>query len=123
MSTLVMALVAGMAVGSDLERVSAEQIEVFDLSGDWVCDQKDGGCVISYGPEKGSIFMLVFGIKDEGGGIVRLNEMIPTRLGIYERRGDRLIICYRPAWDGPPTSFSTAGGQGLLVFRRVRPAK
>jgi hypothetical protein len=117
-------LVLVLAVGTGPEAVSAELVERLDLRGTWVCTQDEGWGAISYAPQKGSILLATFHLRDEGGGRARREGKGRPRLGIYQWQGSNcLIVCFRSAELGRPTSFDTSDGQELFVFRRVQPGK
>jgi hypothetical protein len=133
-SALAMVLAAAMAVpGSGTEAVSGETEQGLDLRGRWEgvyinADEGmmearllDGGIGLATG-EGGSFVKSIF--SDEGGGKVRfiLNDAAKY-LGIYEQQGDRVVICFRFADDGWPSSIRIAQGQHLLILHRVKPRK
>jgi hypothetical protein len=132
MFTLMMALTAGLTLGSGPEPVSAETEPVLNLRGRWVgvwtTSERDWevhvlGETWSYQPlprGRRDPAYLTPQVRDEGKGRVRLNWNDVACLGIYEQKGDRLTICFRAEGHGRPTSFRVGDGQTLLALRRVK---
>jgi len=138
MAALVMAFVAGMAVGNGPERVSTEAEQGLCLKGWWeatwqyISDDgevstmqgmfKDGHHV---GPD-GQID-IPYTWKDEGNGRCRLNESegnnTEFHLGIYKQESHSLTICLNYGGNGRPAAFWVEGKRGLLILHRVKPPK
>jgi hypothetical protein len=133
MSTLVMALAAGLTLGSSPEPVSMEFEQRLDMRGEWEGTEK-GTCIVGK-PYSGEILLvgqmmtltcrvgdgLAITKKsckfvDEGPGTLRT----PWGLGIYRQNGDRLLICFSKDGRPRPTSFRAGNGQVLLTLRRVK---
>jgi hypothetical protein len=135
MSTLVIALMAGMAVGTGPgQKVPDEAARKLDLSGRWEgVWQDDQGKVwrawVADGMltgESGHLFMELplKDIVDEGAGKFRvMHKDVVASLGIYRWDGDRVFLCYRWERDDRPTSFRAGEHQEFLILRRVKPRK
>jgi hypothetical protein len=139
MSTLVIVLTAAMAVpGNGLEMVSGEIIQEtqsLDLSGEWegtwtTHATKTGKATLNAGDLRrhfggGIILSEDFIAEEVGGGKLRINWGVAgPYLGIYRRMDDSIVISFRPAEEGYPTSYrTTSHGQYLLILHRVKPCK
>ncbi len=122
MSALAMILTAAMAVPADgPEKVSGEIVRrELDLSGKW------RGVLHHVNGSKQEIEIISFegwGAVDEGAGRVRFKDQFRTAYGIYEQRGDRLMICIALNGKPRPTRFRAGDENLLLVLRRVRFSK
>lgn len=127
---LAMVLAAGLTVPRiGPEKVSAETTESLHLDGEW-----EGTFRHSLNPvdliritfaggefDSGSIIILEGKIRDEGGGRFQMVGGTGDLLGIYKHEDDRLVLCYREADKGRPTSFRAGVDQNLLILRRVKP--
>jgi hypothetical protein len=150
MTAFVMALAAGITVGSGPEAVSGEMAGSLPTQGWWqgkwmtsrgdTRDVKLSG-VVTPSPSAFTVFLPVIGLPkpvpctcgywrmDEGRGAVRMKWSIDPRkelsacLGIYGWAGNRLRICFREENKGRPTSFRGGDGQHLLILYRVKPDK
>lgn len=146
MTALMVALVAGMVVGSDaVERISTETAERLAIDGCWegtwngpVPSRHVSGyglCNVRIKPGeislKGDKFLVWLGIDrwiDEGKGKCRIGN---GWQGIYKRQGGRLIICFvnvdsdLPAilQDPRPTIFQANERQVLLIIKPTKPPK
>lgn len=135
MSAFVLVLAAGVAVGSGPEAVSPEMDRGLDLRGEWKGVWVDeAGAKWKATAENGTVcgerpeFVKVIraqDVADEGAGRVQVlyPRVEPPALGIYQWRGDCLIICFREARLGRPTAFRGGNGQDLITLRPVKPAK
>jgi hypothetical protein len=133
MSTLVMALAAGLALGSGPEAVSAEMEQPLDLRGEWKgtwisssgqCYEvrlvEHGACARRLPRGKEGPEYLWWAASDEGKGKLQMVWVTAGSLGIYEQDGDRVRLCVRDAGSGRPTSFRGGSGQHLLTLCRVK---
>lgn len=129
MSALAIILAAAMAVPADgTKKVSAEMEQRLRLNedGDGVF-QNDARAILPASlrksqltvtrPEERITIHVVF--TDEGRGKLRMTGTA-TRLGIYKREKDRLIICIG---EERPTSYQGGDGQELIILHPVRSSK
>ena len=141
MSTLVLILTAAMTVpASGPEMVSGEIEDRLDLSGEWevtwmsafdktgkgkVEDGKLRACIAGSGPMNGGHFAFLSrtDFTDEGDGKLRVNWASGSACGIYQYRGDRLLICWRLPDKGRPAYFHAGEDQELFILHRVKPRK
>ena len=132
MSTLVIVLMAAMAVpGNGPEMVSGELEQGLDLSGEWegtlAYESKvnhvtlNDFTLVEFQWSRLSISNLK--VQDEGQGRFHGIEGRFRYVGIYEWRGETLILCYREASKGRPTSFQARDAQYVLILHRVKPLK
>jgi hypothetical protein len=131
MSALAMILTAALAVsGSGPEKVSGE-IEVeraLDLASRWegVCyhpnGQYEAGLIGGQLADLRGGLPAFFSEKvvDQGRGHLRINVAGRNCLGIYRQDESTLMIRYRDACHGYPTSFAVGN---VFILRRVNPAK
>lgn len=146
MSAIVMAMVVGMALGSDgSERITTESVEHLCLDGEWegtwtgrnflrqspylgllVHSKTEEDFTVRITPDRieaqGKGISFKIGVRkwiDEDQGKFRYSNW----LGIYKREGGRLFLCMK--WDGSgrPTTFQAGEGQVLIVLKRAKPAK
>ena len=140
-SALAMILAAGMTVPGDVPKEAMEEIEQgLDLRGRWEGflfmgdKRKPWEVAIVIGSEKKQgvasfdlrLLLLLGRVVDEGKGRFRASDkyaVLEDILGIYQQDGDRLMICYRDASKGWPTSFLSCKDQSLVILHRVKPAK
>ena len=136
-SALAMILAAGMTVPSiGPEKVSGEIEERLELSGKWegnvshhegisISALLEGGRLVEWewlgnGPRIAVSYQVsISGVP----GRFRLILNGERYVGIYKRSSDTVILCYRLAGRGYPTSFRAGDGQHLLTLRRVKPRK
>jgi hypothetical protein len=139
MTTLVLVLAAGMALGDGPEKVSGEMevAQRLDLSGEWKGTWKESnGRVWDAWLRNGTLsgtqvkaMGRIVGIVckwegfDEGRGKVRAKDWRCDYLGIYRYEGDRIVICYRLDVFGRPNSFRAGDGCDLLILHRIKPGK
>jgi hypothetical protein len=138
MSALVIALVAGMAVGDGPERVSTETEQGLCLDGWWKGTWQqlsDSGEIVisevtfkngfSIGPDGEVDTYWVW--KDQGNGRCTLScggsKYSSFHLGIYKQEPDRLTVCLNRERNYRPTTFRVEDGCILLVLHRVKPPK
>jgi hypothetical protein len=141
MSALVMALVAGMAVGNGPERVSTATDPGLGIGGCWELTWKQ---TRKNGDEQTSTMYLVPGfivrddgpkcpcrVVDEGKGRCRiiLRERLEF-LGIYKHERGSLLICIGPSFLDSPAKNRPDGisprpekYESLLILRRIKPPK
>jgi hypothetical protein len=140
MSTLVLAMVAGLAFGNSPGPVSAEAEQGLDMRGEWEgiwrhnpslgasahmpvvhAYFKDDAIHVG-GRAKGVPFRIV----DEGGGKCRVTVVGEPRPavwhGIYRYEGNRLLLCWGLRGVRPLT-LEPGRGEILLTLRRVKPGK
>jgi hypothetical protein len=140
MSTLVLVLAAGTAMGNGPEKVSGEVEQRLDLSGKWEgvwWFYTDGRLQVS------SRDSCLVGVRkpgadnwvgssidtcnfiDEGHGKLRGTWDLTDReiYGIYRQDGERLLLCFSEAPYPWPTSFQVGDGQFAIIIRRVKPGK
>lgn len=151
MSTLVLVLATTMTVpanGPGMVSAEMEQSQGLDVSGSWEgiawSDDTIWRAEVS---NRTLVLTAVFGketsrdskafgvdreevgeLQDRGEGkLVSVKCLTPLDRyvyeGIYKWDGDRLIICFRHAEYGRPTSFQASQQQWLLILHRVRPHK
>jgi hypothetical protein len=138
MSTLVLVLAAGMTVPSiGPEKVSGEIEERLELSGKWegnvshhegisISALLEGGRLVEWewlgnGPRIAANHQS--SVWDEGSGRFRLNLDGERYIGIYKWSSDGVMLCFRLAERGRPTSFRAGNGQHRLILRRVPSGK
>ena len=133
MSSLVVMLTAAMAVpGSGPEKVSGEMTDGLDLHGEWegtlqgdniFCRAviREGKLITHDGTGKTGSNRLQ--VVNEGDGKIRISLDWTVCLGIYEQRGDDLLIAYRWHELGRPSFLGKDKKQGFLILRRVKPRK
>jgi hypothetical protein len=132
MLALAMILAAGVMVESGPRNASMEVGERLDLSGEWEGTwQHAGGWLMPAASTPftdksimgempgGVIFIRLASITDKGEGRFHITEE-GEFLGIYKQHDGRVILCFRPARDGYPTSFRGGKGQHLLILRRPK---
>lgn len=122
MSALAMILTAAMAVPGDApEKVSGEMVQQgLDLSGEWE------GVWHDVSGAKQEIEITSFegwGAVDEGAGRVRFRDKSLSAYGIYEQRGDRLMICVALLGKPRPDKLQAGDGVQLFVLRRIKSKK
>jgi hypothetical protein len=136
MSTLVLMLVMTVP-GDGPAPVSAEMEERLDLSGKWegnVSHQEgfsvgawlEGSRLVEWDfLGNGPRIAVSYQVSNSGDvpGRFRLILNGERYVGIYKRSSDAVILCYRLAGRGYPTSFRAGDGQSLLILRRVKPRK
>jgi hypothetical protein len=138
-SRLAMVVMAAMTLpGNGPEKMSDEVTrERLDLSGKWEGNiSHQMGFSISASIEKGHLAevnwlgggpMVVasyrLSVTSEGPGRFRLTLNGERYVGIYKWGSSEVILCYRQAEQGHPTSFRAGNGQHLLILRRAKPAK
>ena len=138
MSTLVLMLTAAMAVPGDVPKEVSEEIEErLDLSGKWegnVSHQEgfsvgawlEGSRLVEWDfLGNGPRIAVSFQVSNSGDVPGRFRPILNGEryVGIYKRSSDTVILCYRLAGRGYPTSFRAGDGQHLLTLRRVKPRK
>lgn len=119
MSALAMILTATIVVPGDVpEKVSGEMVQGLDLSGRWkVILRLDG----NEGPIRTDLTK--WGTVDEGAGRVHFTSAGLTAYGIYEQRGDCVLICVAKHRKPRPIRFEDGADQYLLILHRVKPRK
>jgi hypothetical protein len=134
MSALVMALVAGMAVGNGPERVSTGTEQRLCLDGEWAGTLQGWpfstqGEVRDVSINSNSIWVSTRFEKcsavckwvDLGKGKVLVNMSGYILQGTYNREAGRLVICLKePIVQPGEPSFDAVGGQLLII---IKPAK
>jgi hypothetical protein len=128
MSAFVVLVAAGMAAGDKLPSASPEVVQTLDLVGVW-----EGTCSSPAGKAQASVsrsgvhlkgggqqVSLRWVIQDEGRGRLRIRIMDKDFLGMYQRAGDQLVICFRNDKEGWPMSLRSGDDQAILTLRRVR---
>jgi hypothetical protein len=132
-SVLAMILVAGLTVPGDVPKeVSWEVEERLDLSGKWegnVSHQEgisidaflEGGRLVEWAfwmmNDPTTAVSYQVSISGDVPGRFRLTLNGERYVGIYKRSSDAVILCYRLAGRGYPTSFRVGNGQHLLTLR------
>jgi hypothetical protein len=133
MTALTLALVAGMALGSDgAERISIQMGQCLDVDGYWegVLQIGDGrvfkarlepGLWIT--EDQGRKETLACRWVDEGQGKCQFwNRNARLFPSIYRYEAGQLIVCF--GYDGDrPARFQAKGGDLLLIVKRVKPPK
>jgi hypothetical protein len=128
MSTLVLALASGMAVGTGTEAISAEMDQPLDVRAKWEgsYDFGDRKCAVILadgllGVERGgrSVASVPFQLEDEGHGKVRAWANGKCFLGVYKHEKGCLFICLGGPRNGRPTSFLVDECQSLFTLRRA----
>ena len=127
MTALTLALVAGMAVGSDgAERISTETEQHFMGNGYW-----EGTLVgtvhnvVRFEPGKISLLGRKSSCRwiDEGQGRCQyILEGCNVDRGIYKREAEQLTICMSRLGDRP-TKFESEGRYILMVLKPAKPSK
>jgi hypothetical protein len=139
MSSLMIALVAGMTVGSSPERISSQAEERLCIDGYWegtwqILSRRNEVRTFQLRLEPGSIWSIPPGGRvppskedcewiDLGNGKCQLTDEKSTLVGIYKREADRLLICLRGKGDGIPAAFQVRDGQILIILKRVKPPR
>jgi hypothetical protein len=59
----------------------------------------------------------------EGMGRFTIRWANDLRRGIFEHRGEWVIICFYESEKGPPTTLQGGSGRHLFILRRVKPRK
>ena len=62
-----------------------------------------------------------FRMVDEGNGQFRARLGAMDVLGIYQRHGDRIVLCFRGAERGYPAKIVDEDRHDVLILHRVRP--
>ncbi len=137
MSALTMILTMAMVVpGNGPERDSGEVEQRLNLRGKWRGTLRtihgttafvsfNNGRVTwlgVYARRKLHIFFN-WNCQDRGQGKLRFDWLGRQQLGIYRQDPDRLIVCFRNANEGSPTSFRCGDGQVLLILHRIKSDK
>jgi hypothetical protein len=134
-SALAMVLTAVMAVpGNGPEMVSAEMEQGLDLRGRWEGSWQEHGrsapVRVQMAVENGCVRLIAIPFRglsrvevvNEGEGRVRLEWFSKAFLGIYQQKGDRVVLCLRLASRGGyPASFVARDDQELFILHRVKP--
>ena len=135
---MVSALVLMAAVtASGPEMVSGEVEQRLDLSGVWEGSWQEYGRsplvrVQRMEVKNGSVRLITTAFRglsrveviNEGDCRVRLTWFATEYLGIYQQKGDRVVLCLRRVRRGGfPTSFVAGDDQELYTLHRVKPRK
>jgi hypothetical protein len=136
MSGIMMALVAGMALGSDaIGRKSMDVEQRLCIEGDWEGTWKEsvpsririirvrpGNMDVIMGPNEFVTFPIMWG--DEGMGRCQMTKSSAVVFNcIYKRETGRLIICLLRTEIGMPMGFHPIDGQSLLILKPAKPPK
>jgi hypothetical protein len=133
MPALAMILTAVLVVPGDVpERESCEVEQGLDLRGDWegtiIYKDNRTDCVTLAHCRLivwswSSVDLRSWKMREEGRGKFRVVFDLRDYLGIYEWRGDTVVLCIRPMSKGRPMSFQAGDGRTLLILHRVKPRK
>ncbi len=149
MAALVMAVVAGMAVGDGPAMAPSSFKTCFGLPGRWEgrWHLSENKSVAAEWNAKGLALQLVSGtftlcrrenirLGEDGRLYLTLDEIMivvkrdifvaPRRthyFGIWEENNGKLIVCIRKAKDGWPDSLEPENGQQVIILSPVKPSK